>query len=368
MHRLILIALALILGGCASLAYYGQAIGGHLSLLGRTRPIEELLSDPALAPELKQRLERVLVIRAFATEALSLPDNGSYRRYADLERPFAVWNVFAAPELSLTAKEWCFLFAGCVAYRGYFVQTDAEREAVRLRTEDYDVHVGGVIAYSTLGWFDDPLLNTMLARPEPELAGLLFHELAHQKIYVRDDTAFNESFAMTVEREGVRRWLAAQIAQADYPTYTERAGRREEFIALVLRTRTQLEALYASAVNDHDKRTGKRELLDALRRDYTALKKRWGGHADFDGWMENLNNAKLLSIGLYHNHIAAFEVLLARHHGNLAAFYRTVQELAQQPRAARDAALATLSAKPPGSSAPSRVGTQRRGTIVRAGA
>ncbi len=359
MHRLFSIALAITLAGCASLGYYGQAIGGHLSILGRTRPIEELLTDPTLAPELKQRLERVVVIRAFATRSLGLPDNDSYRRYADLERPFAVWNVFAAPELSLKAKEWCFMFAGCVAYRGYFAQTDVERAAAQLRAEGYDVYIGGVVAYSTLGWFDDPLLNTMLARPEPELAGLLFHELAHQNIYVRDDTAFNESFAMTVEREGVRRWLAAQNAQAPYAAYTERARRREEFMALMLVCRARLEELYVSDFSDDDKRTAKNELFNELRRDYAQLKKRWDGYAGFDGWIEELNNAKLISIGLYHDHIAAFEKLLARDGGDLTAFYLTVNELARQPKAARDAALAALSANLLDTSATSNVGTQR---------
>ena len=359
MHRLILIALALALAGCASLGYYGQAIGGHLSILGRTRPIDELLTDPTLAPELKQRLERVLAIRAFATRSLGLPDNDSYRRYADLERPFAVWNVFAAPELSLKAMEWCFMFAGCVAYRGYFAQIDAEREAAQLRAAGYEVYVGGVVAYSTLGWFDDPLLNTMLARPEPELAGLIFHELAHQKIYVRDDTAFNESFAMTIEREGVRRWLAAHNTETQYATYMERARRREEFTALLLVYRLRLEELYASDFSDDDKRSAKGEVFHALRRDYDEMKKLWGGYAGFDSGMENLNNAKLLSIGLYHDHVAAFESLLAHHGRELAAFYRAVTDLARLPKAARDAALASLGANPPGASAISRMGTQQ---------
>ncbi|HLF23077.1 MAG TPA: aminopeptidase, partial [Burkholderiales bacterium] len=219
--------------------------------------------------------------------------------------------------------------------------------------------IGGVVAYSTLGWFDDPLLSTMLTRPEPELAGLLFHELAHQKIYVRDDTAFNESFATAVEREGVRRWLAAQNAQTQYATYIERAQRREEFMALMLVYRVRLEELYVSDFSDDDKRSAKNGLFNALRHDYAQLKKRWDGYAGFDGWMENLNNAKLLSIGLYHDHIAAFESLLALNGGDLTAFYRTVTDLTHRPRAERDAALATLTANPPGASTTSHVGTQQ---------
>ena len=340
-HHPLLIALALLsLSGCAPLGYYGQAIGGHFSVLGRTRPIDELLADASTAPETKQKLERVIAIREFATRELGLPDNDSYRHYADLERPFVTWNVFAAPELSLKPMEWCFPFAGCVAYRGYFAHDDAEQEAERLRSAGYDVHVGGVAAYSTLGWFDDPLLNTMIRRAEPELAGLIFHELAHQKIYVRDDTAFNESFAMTIEREGVRRWLAAHDAPAKYGAYLERHRRRDEFVALTLRYRGRLEALYQSTQSDADKRISKQVLFDALRNEYRQQKQRWGGYAGFDGWMENLNNAKFISIGLYNDHVAAFEALLAHQRGDLAAFYQTVEKLAQQPRDARDAALA----------------------------
>jgi predicted aminopeptidase len=176
MRRIAVIALLLsAVLGCSTLNYYGQAIGGHFSILGRTRPIDDIITDPTTAPALKAKLERVAAIRAFASSELRLPDNDSYRYYADLERPFAVWNVFAAPELSLKPHEWCFPIAGCVSYRGYFARTAAEAEAQRLREQGDDVFVGGVIAYSTLGWFEDPLLNTMLDRPEPELAGLMFH-------------------------------------------------------------------------------------------------------------------------------------------------------------------------------------------------
>ncbi len=356
MRRLVCLVFALVtFGGCTTLGYYGQAMGGHLAVLGRARPIDELLADPTLAPELRSRLERVLAIRNFASQALRLPDNDSYRRYADLGRPFAVWNVFAAPELSLQAKEWCFLFAGCVAYRGYFSLPAAQQQAEQLQREGYDVHVGGAIAYSTLGWFNDPLLNTMFGRPEPELAGLLFHELAHQKLYVPDDTAFNESFAMTVEREGVRRWLVSQRIGTDYVAYLESARRQEEFTALVLRYRERLETLYRSAHSDDDKRRRKQELFSDLKLEYVQVQQRWGGYSGYDRWMENLNNAKFVSVGLYHDYVSAFEVLLAQQHGDLSAFYAAARKLAQQPRAVRAAALAALM---PGSIAPC-VGTQQ---------
>lgn len=345
-RRFLAVAVALLppllLSGCATLGYYGQAIGGHLSIQHRTRPIEDVIVDPATTAELKTKLARIAAIRDFASNALALPDNASYRHYADLERPFAVWNVFAAPELSLKSKEWCFPFAGCVAYRGYFASADAENEASQLRAERYDVYVGGVVAYSTLGWFADPLLSTMLRRQEPELAGLIFHELAHQRLYVQDDTAFNESFAMTVEREGVRRWLAAQGASEQYAGYLERQRRRDEFVELVLRYRARLASLYESPQPDEDKRAGKQSLFDELRRDYAQLKQGWNGYNGFDNWFEELNNAKFISIGLYHEYLTAFEALLGRLGGDLPAFYQTVESLARKPQVARRQKLTQL--------------------------
>jgi len=341
--RLIVLALAFTaLAGCSAADYYGQAIGGHLSLLGRTRAIEEVLADPASAPELKQHLERVVAIREFATRALGLPDNDSYRRYADLERPYAVWNVFAAPALSLKSKEWCFVFAGCVPYRGYFARDDAERAAEQLRAEGYDVYVAGIAAYSTLGWFADPLLNTMLGRPEPELAGLLFHELAHQKIYVANDSAFNESFATAVEREGVRRWLATHHAEREYAAYLERNRRQELFMALVLDYRARLDTLYRSTENDDAKRTGKHALLDEMKQEYGRLKQRWGGYNGYDRWIQQINNARFVSVGVYLDYLPAFEALLAQKHGDFDAFYDAVAKLAELPATERHAALATF--------------------------
>jgi predicted aminopeptidase len=339
-----IVPLLILLGvsGCATLGYYGHAIGGHYSILGRARPIDEWLSSSSTDPALKQKLQQVVAIRDFASRALGLPDNNSYRNYADLERPYAVWNVVAAPELSLKPKESCFLMVGCVAYRGYFTREDAEREAQRLREDGYDVLVGGVTAYSTLGWFDDPLLNTMLTRPEPELAGLLFHELAHQRVYARNDTAFNESFAMTVEREGVRRWLAAHDATSEYQAFIARAQRQEQFVALILDYRERLDRLYRSSLDDDGKRAGKRDLLASLRREYAALKHRWGDYGGYDKWIENVNNAGFISIGLYHQYVPALQALLERHAGDLPAFYRAVEKLAHESPAQRTQQLQAL--------------------------
>lgn len=338
------LALGLSTAGCASPAYYLQAFSGQMDILAKRRPVNEVLNDPTTAPQTRQQLGAVLRLREFASRELGLPDNESYRRYADLDRPYAVWNVFAAPELSLKPIEWCFPFAGCVSYRGYFAQADAEAFAAGLHAQGNDVYVGGAIAYSTLGWFDDPVLNTMLRRPEPELAGLIFHELAHQRLYLKGDTAFNESFAVTVELEGVRRWYERHDAPQVYADYLERKKRRDEFTALVLKYRARIEAVYAAPRPDDEKRALKRETFAELRREHTALKARWGGYDGYDGWFDaGLNNARIAAVGVYHQYVAAFQALLAKHRGDLAAFYREAQELARLPPDERATMLEKLS-------------------------
>src|SRR5690606_32875324 len=234
--------------GCSSLGYYGQAISGQFEVYRKSRPVAEVIADPATDPRLRAKLADVQRVREFASRELGLPDNDSYRVYADLGRRYVLWNVFATPELSLEPLTWCFPVSGCVAYRGYFSREAAEAYAEKLRAAGYDVHVGGGTAYSTLGWFSDPLLNTMIHRPLPEIAGLLFHELAHQRLYVRGDTAFSESFAMTVELEGVRRWLEANGEADEYARYARTLERRQQFTQLVLRYRDRLEALYAAEI------------------------------------------------------------------------------------------------------------------------
>ena len=337
---------ALTVAGCANVGYYLQAVGGHVEVLAKSQPIERVVEDPATAPEIKRKLTLVLQARQYAVDQLGLPDNGSYRSYADLKRPFAVWNVFAASELSLKLKIWCFIMIGCVSYRGYFNRERASAFAARLREQGHDVYVGGAAAYSTLGWFSDPMLNTVLARSDVEIAGVLFHELAHQLLYVEDDTAFNESFAVTVELEGVRRWLASGIGADKYSAYQGRSRRREEFVALILKHRNRLARVYESNSPDDPKRERKAEVFAELREAYAALKQQWSGYDGFDKWMaQDLNNAHLASIGTYHQHVAAFHELLARHKHDLPAFYRAVTELARLPKDARQTALDALSSE-----------------------
>jgi predicted aminopeptidase len=331
-----------VLNGCASPLYYAQAISGQLEILSKSRPVEEVLSDSATPAQTRDQLKLVQRLRDFASQELALPDNQSYRRYADLDRPFAVWDVFATPELSLEPKRWCFIVAGCVPYRGYFARNKAEQFAASLKQKGYDVYVGGVPAYSTLGWFNDPLLNTFIHRSEAELAGLLFHELAHQKIYVSGDSAFNESFATVIELEGVKRWFQQSGNAKEAEAYRLKVQRREEFTALVLHHRAHLKEIYASTLIDAEKRMAKARVFEELRNDYAKLKTSWNGYAAFDNWFkQDLNNAHLAAIGLYSQYVAAFQALLAQHGGDLATFYREVERLTQLPPDERAVALQT---------------------------
>lgn len=340
-----LLAVAGLAVGCSSLGYYAQSIHGHFAVLDAARPIPDVIADPESAPPLRERLERAQQIRAYASTELGLPDNDSYTRYADLKRPYVVWNVFATPELSLQLKQWCYPVVGCAGYRGYFDKAAADAEAGRLRAEGYEVNVAGVPAYSTLGWFSDPLLNTFVGGTEGQLAGLLFHELAHQVVYVSGDTTFNESFATSVEREGVRRWLASHGSESTRRAYAEFAGRREQFLQLLLKYRRLLEQNYASAAPDDIKRARKQQLFAELTQEYAQLKEGWGGYAGYDRFFaQALTNAHLAAVGAYNDRVPAFEALLAQKAGNFPAYYSEVRRIAALPREQRNAALDQLQA------------------------
>jgi predicted aminopeptidase len=328
MKTLIALLAAALVAGCESLSYYSQAIGGHLQLLAAARPIDDWLADPTTPADLKTRLATAQRIREFASRDLHLPANGSYTSYAELGRRYAVWNVFAAPEFSVEPKPECFPFTGCVAYRGFFSEDEAQRYAERLRKQGYDVYVGGVLAYSTLGWFDDPLLSTFIRYPESQVARLVFHELAHQVVYAKDDTTFNESFAVTVEEEGVRRWLESQSRTAELEAFRAAQQRKRDFYARVKETRERLKTVYAS-------RLSREEMLAQKRGEFERL------HAAFPGVVPaEPNNAFLISVALYTDLVPAFERLLAASGGNLDRFYARARELAHEPAAERDAVLA----------------------------
>jgi predicted aminopeptidase len=332
--------------GCSTFSYYGQAIGGHLEVMHRAEPIPRRIADPATPPELRARLERVLAIREFGSRELGLPDNGSYRSYADLGRPFVVWNVFAAPEFSVEPRQSCFPVAGCVGYRGYYGQADAEGFGTGLRKEGYDVFVYGVAAYSTLGWFDDPVLNTFIRYPDADLARLVFHELAHQLVYVKGDTTFNESFAVAVEEEGLRRWMEKHSTPAELEAHAAARARRAAFVELVLRYRDRAAKLYREPLADEAKRAAKAKLFAELGADYGELRaKQWSGFAGYDGFFAGMNNAHFASIATYEQLVPAFRALLAREGGDLPKFYAAAKELAGLPKAERDRALAELAGR-----------------------
>jgi predicted aminopeptidase len=343
LQRLILFCATALLSACSSgfsPQYYWQAASGQLQLWQRAQPVDRLLSNPATPQILRDRLALATEIRGWASDEMALPDNGSYRRYADLGRPFVVWNVFAADRLSVQPAQSCFPVAGCVSYRGFFNEADAQAYAETRRTQGLDVHVAGVPAYSTLGWFDDPLLNTFIHYPEIELVRLIVHELSHQIVYVHDDTEFNESFASAVEEEGVRRWLA-RPGKASLRTGFERSQRvRSEFSALILKYRNALDSVYRSELPENTKLSEKMRLIHALDHDYRTLRDHsWKGFRGYDHWFErDINNAALASIGLYTSARPAFTRLIDTS-PDLPAAWATLRELAAQPLDERRARL-----------------------------
>lgn len=334
------IAVLCVLSGCSTVSYYYQAVRGQFEILARRRPIVEAARDPNLPESIRNRLVAVLSMREFAVRELHLPDNGSYRGYSDLGRPYVLWNVFAAKEFSTGLERWCFPIAGCIDYRGYFDQRAARSYADGLGRQGYDVYVGGVPAYSTLGWFDDPVLSTFIRYPEAELARLLFHELAHQIVYVQDDSTFNESFATAVEEEGMERWISLDPTRARSADWEAAQRRRKDFLDLVLSVRARLDALFRSDLTDERKRLEKRDILAALGGEYQKLKQAWGGYPGYDRWFsERPNNAQLASVAIYTQRVPAFRAMLRREGGDFSRFYRAVKELARLPMAQRDAVL-----------------------------
>ena len=342
-----LLATACLTAGCSSLGYYAQSVSGHLDLVARAKPVAELTADANTPIALGERLALSQRIRDFAVTELALPDNRSYRRYADLGRNAAVWNVVAAPELSLTLETWCFPVVGCVGYRGYYERGAADGEAEALRARGLEAAVYGVPAYSTLGKLDwlggDPLLNTFVHWPEGELARLVFHELAHQVAYAPDDTMFNESFATAVERIGGARWLAQHAGDAARAQYAAFDARRNEFRALTGRYRDRLDALYRSPASDADKRSGKAALMAELRAEYASLKAgRWAGFAGYDAWFERANNASFGVLAAYNELVPNFERLFEHVGRDFKRFYAEVQRLASLPKPERQATLRAI--------------------------
>jgi predicted aminopeptidase len=343
---------ALLITGCQTCSYYGQAVRGQFQIVNRQRSIKEVLTDPRTATELSNRLDLVLNLRAFAERALKLPANGHYLNYADLGRRFAVWNVYAAPEFSLEAKAWWYPVVGNLKYRGYFEEAAARRYGTNLASHGMDVFVGGVEAYSTLGWFHDPVLNTFVFNQQADLAETLFHELAHQRVFVSGDTDFNEAFATAVGEEGVRRWMRAQSNAVAFAAYEAETRRKEQVIRLLADTRERLRRIYGesesggpessemsggSSLSDADKRRLKAEAFEELQRDYKAFRATWGGSEEWDGWFRRpLNNAHLSTVDTYYKLVPAFHELLRASGGDLEKYYGNVRRIGKLKKQERE--------------------------------
>jgi len=337
----ILLFVGLVLSGCSSMQYYAQAVKGHTEILTQEQSIEELLDGSALNPDLREILSHSQEARNFAVSELGLPDNDSYRNFVALDRDYVVWNVVATDEFSVKSEQWCFLVVGCISYKGYYDRKQAERFAIELKEKGHDVYLAGVRAYSTIGWFDDPLLSTMLYRDEARRIGIIFHELAHQQVYIKDDSAFNEAFAMTVEIEGVKRWLITRNEIELLEKYEESLKRKWIFNRLLNDTREQLKAIYAQPIRVDEKRLRKQQVFDSLQRRYEQARQDWGGYDGYDNWMaQDLNNAHLSQVATYYDLIPAFQGLLAASDQDFRVFYQKVEEIGDKDEDERAEALA----------------------------
>jgi len=343
--------------GCRTISFYSQAVKGQYQIFAHEKRIDKLLADDSTPDRLKQRLQLVQDLRSFAESDLKLPVDAHYKKYVDVHRPYVVWNVEAAPQFSLEPKSWWYPVVGSLEYRGYFSKEGAQKYGDSLRKRGYDVHVAGVEAYSTLGWFKDPILNTFIFEPDADLAEIIFHELGHQEVFAHGDKDFNEAFATTVGEQGARRWLQKKQDLAAIEKYEAERRRTRQFVALIAKTREKLEQLYGDqrtlegrikatptqTRSPEELRKGKEEILASLKEDYARLKQEWGGATDYDGWFSRqINNAQLNSVAAYYDLVPGFERLLEMNHGDLEAFYDEARRLAKMPKKERHQRLMAL--------------------------
>ena len=352
------LVLLVVVSGCHTLGFYGQALKGQYQIVAHQESIEKLEADLQTPEKLRHRLRFLQELRQFAEQSLKLPLDGHYRKYVDVNRPYVVWNVEAAPEFSMQPKTWWYPLVGSQEYRGYFSKNGATNYAAYLRSKGYDVTVGGVEAYSTLGWFKDPVLNTFIFEPDADLAEIIFHELGHQRVFARGDTDFNEAFATTVGEEGARRWLKAKGDQKGLDEYLAHLRRNDRFVHLVMETRARLESLYGDqrstdgrlSATDKNRnvpteklRHQKQEIFNNMKQEYELVKVQWGEDPEYDGWFSHqLNNAHLNSVAAYYDLVPGFEQMLAANGGDLEKFYNEVSRLAKKPKDERHAALRAL--------------------------
>lgn len=322
--------------GCSTIGYYSQAVGGHLKLMRARQPLEQVLADEATSPELRAKLQTLVDARNFAVTELGLPDNDSYSTFVETGRTAVTWNVVAASEFSVNPRTWCFPVAGCVSYRGYFDRADADAYAQGLAKENYDVTVGGASAYSTLGWFDDPILDTMLRGNDTRYVGTLFHELAHQVLYVKDDSNFNEAFASFVEQVGTRKWLEERGEEERIAQYDASLVRVEEFVNLLKVTRENLQQTFAKDLEEQLMRDEKAAVFEQMRAEYELLKETWNGYAGYDNWFKrDLNNARLVAVSTYRRFVPAFYAMYLEAGEDLQKFYDVARVTADLPATER---------------------------------
>jgi predicted aminopeptidase len=330
------------LSGCQTIRFYSQAAAGQYEILAHQTSIVDLIQNPGTDPKLKAQLKLVLHFRDFAAQALKLQPDGSYLKYVDLHRPFVVWNVNVAPRLSLKPKTWWFPIVGSVSYVGYFSEAGARRYTAIWDKKGWDTYIGDVPAYSTLGWFHDPLLNTFIFESEADLADTIFHELTHRRLFVAGDTDFNEAFATMVAEEGVRRWYEASANARAYASYVEERQRENDFLKLVMATRDELQKVYEDdRLPDAAKLRRKAEIIAQMRAHYALLKETWGvKNSGYDGWFaEPINNAQLNIVAAYFDLVPAFQALLRAKGGDMEKFYAAVEDLAKLPLEKRHQAL-----------------------------
>jgi predicted aminopeptidase len=363
-----LLAALAVVSGCQTVTFYSQAAKGQYQIFAHEKPIDELLADTNTPAELKARFVLLESLRSFAKANLALPVDDHYRKYVDVHRPFVVWNVEAAPEFSMQPKTWWYPLVGSLEYRGYFSKAGATNYAAFLRRKGYDVMVGGVEAYSTLGWFKDPILNTFIFDADADLAETIFHELGHQRVFARGDTDFNEAFATSVGQEGARRWLRASGNTNVYEKYVAEIQHTSEYALLIKQYRRRLEALYGdkedeegrvnatnqkSAVPPEQLRREKEQILDELKRDFSVMRTHWSEDSQYDDWFaQRLNNASLNSVAAYYGLVPAFENLLQLNGGDLEKFYNEVERLSKMSKKQRHEWLVTLSAAKPNVTSP----------------
>ena len=336
LYKILTVLMVLQITGCADLSYYLHSVKGQLSIMQQTREIDEVLQDESTQSKLREQLTLVSRIRQFAFTKLDLPESDSYTEYADLGRPYVLKNLFASAEFSIVLQRWCYPIAGCAGYRGYFDEERLQGFKAKLEQQGKDVYVANIPAYSTLGWFDDPVLNTFIYWPEYRLAGLIFHELAHQRLYIDGDTSFNESFATAVQQTAVEKWLEESNQFAKLAAYKLNQKNRRMVFQLIESGRQQLNLLYESKLTDSLKRTKKYQLLQKLKNDYRQLSAKFTVKDGFSNWFNGqLNNAKLASVSTYHSSTGAFRNMLKYYQGDYSEFYRQVEKISRMDKVDR---------------------------------